>query len=118
MLALSSRSRVYLAPGATDLRKGFDGLAGLAESVIRQDPLSGHVFAFCNRRRTLIKLLYWDGSGLWVASKRLERGTFPWPAAPPGGRELVLEADALALLLSGVDPLTAPRRRWWRRNPT
>ncbi len=116
MLALSPRSRVYLAPGITDMRKGFNGLTGVVESVIRQDPLSGHVFAFCNRRRNMIKLLCWDGSGLWVAAKRLERGTFPWPAPAEGSEEIVLEADELALILGGIDPLTAPRRKWWRRS--
>ena len=97
------------------MRKGFNGLSAAVESLIRQDPLSGHVFAFCNRRRNMLKLLCWDGSGLWVAAKRLERGTFAWPAATEG-EEVVLESEDLALILSGVDPLTAPRRKWWRRS--
>jgi transposase len=105
-----------MAPGATDMRKGFPGLCGAVESVLLQDPLSGHVFAFCNRRRNIIKLLCWDGSGLWLAAKRLERGTFSWPAPEEGEEEIVLEAEELALILGGIDPLTAPRRKWWRRS--
>ena len=68
MLTLPWLVRVFLAPGATDMRKQFDGLAALTSSVIQQDPLSGHLFGFCNRRRDRIEIMFWDGSGYWVPS--------------------------------------------------
>ncbi len=79
MLALTPGVSVYLALGATDMRKSFAGLAGAVEAHLKRDPLSGHLFAFCNRRRNMIKVLAWDGSGLCLYAKKLERGTFPWP---------------------------------------
>ena len=69
MLTLGAPVRVYVAPGVTDMRKSFDGLAALAEHALREDPLSGHLFAFCNRRRNLMKVLVWDGSGLLLLAK-------------------------------------------------
>ena len=73
MLTLPPSVRIYLAAGVTDLRKAFDGLSGLVRSALLEDPLSGHLFVFCNRRRDRLKVLYFDGSGLWVFAKRLER---------------------------------------------
>ncbi len=80
MIGLGSATRVYLAAGATDMRKGFDGLYGMARDRLGIDPLSGHLFVFCNGRRNRLKVLYWGGSGLWICSKRLEKGRFSWPA--------------------------------------
>jgi transposase len=74
MFGLGPATRVYLAAGATDMRKGFEGLYGMARDRLVCDPLSGHVFVFANARRNRLKLLFWDGSGLWVCAKRLERG--------------------------------------------
>ena len=74
MFALSPATKVYLAAGATDLRKGFDGLYALVEAVLGESPLSGHIFLFANATRTRLKVLVWDGSGLWIGAKRLERG--------------------------------------------
>jgi len=107
--------RVYVAPGATDMRKSFNGLVAATREVLGQDPLSGHLFAFCNRRRTLLKVLLWDGTGFWVFAKRLERGTFAWPKPSPTARSVSLSSEELAALLGGfaLDPRT--RRRWWRR---
>lgn len=84
MLNLTRATRIFLRAGATDLRLGFAGLHTSVESQLRQDVLSGHVFVFCNRSRTRIKTLAWDGSGLWLSTKRLERGTFDWllPTGP------------------------------------
>ena len=72
MLNLSATTRIFVAKGATDMRKGFDGLQGIVSGVLEEDPLSGHLFAFTNRYRTRLKILLWDGSGLWVMAKRLE----------------------------------------------
>ena len=97
------------------MRKSFDGLAASAKQVIRKDPLSGHVFVFCNRRRHIIKVLLWDGSGFWVFAKRLERGTFAWPFL----REPVeMRGEELSLLLGGIDLRGTRRRRWFDRRPT
>jgi len=79
MFALGSATKVFLYAGATDMRKGFNGLTALAQHQLSQDPLSGHLFVFCNRLRDRIKVLFWDGSGLWVCAKRLEKGRFSWP---------------------------------------
>lgn len=76
MIPVSPATRIFLAAGATDLRKSFDGLSDLVQNRFAQDPLSGHLFVFANRHRTRLKLLYWDGSGLWCCAKRLPRGCF------------------------------------------
>jgi transposase len=114
MLTLPPSVRIFLAPGATDMRKSFDGLAAAAKSVVRMDPLSGHVFVFLNRRRHLLKALVWDGSGFALFAKRLEKGTFAWPA----DREPVeMRSEELALLLGGIDLDFTRRRRWYDRRP-
>ena len=77
MIGLPAGTRVWLAAGVTDMRKGFDSLAAQAQTVLGQDPFSGHVFCFRGRR--LVKLLWWDGDGLCLFAKRLERGRFVWP---------------------------------------
>lgn len=109
--------RVYVAPGITDMRKSFNGLIAATREVLAQEPTSGHLFAFCNRRRTLVKFLLWDGTGFWVFAKRLERGTFAWPKPATAGADLVLSGEELAALLGGfaIDPST--RRSWWREQP-
>jgi len=117
VLTLPPTVRIFLAPGATDMRKSFDGLAGAARQILRLDPLSGHVFLFSNRRRTMVKLLLWDGSGFWVFAKRLERGTFAWPAPEAGRDHVELRNEDLALLIGGLDPARTRRRRWYERRP-
>tara|TARA_B100000965_G_scaffold89688_1_gene72890 strand:+ start:553 stop:840 length:288 start_codon:yes stop_codon:yes gene_type:complete len=84
--------------------------------VLQEDPLSGHLFGFCNRRRTLIKLLLWDTTGFWIFAKRLEQGTFAWPEAPPKERKLVLSGEELAAVLGGYSLDLSTRRRWWGRD--
>jgi transposase len=92
---------VWLAAGVTDMRKGFDSLAAQAQSVLGQDPFSGHVFCFRGRRGDLVKLLWWDGDGLCLFAKRLERGRFVWPRAEEG--MAVLTRAQLSMLLEGID---------------
>jgi transposase len=94
------------------MRKSFIGLTALVRNELEDDPLSGHVFGFSNRRRNLIKLLVWDGSGYWVLAKRLPRGTFSWPRVGDTSHELTQEE--LTLLLSGID-VTATKQRDWHR---
>lgn len=114
MLTLGSTTKVYLARGTTDLRKGFDGLAGAVREVLAQDPTSGHLFVFCGRRRHMIKVLYWDRTGFWVLAKRLARGTFAWPEADDDRPTLELRPDELSALLGGVDLRKTTWRPWWR----
>jgi transposase len=113
-----SATKVYLAAGATDMRKGFEGLQGLVSYKLRADPLSGHLFVFCNRSRTRLKMLYWDGSGLWVCAKRLEKGRFSWPEPEAGEQSVRLTAEQLALLLAGIELERTRYKRWWRRAPS
>lgn len=111
MLGLSERTGVFLKCGITDGRLSFEGLRALATNTIRQDPLAGHLLVFCNRRRNRIRCLYWDGSGFWVATKRLERATFDWPRDEQAVKEM--SVPQLRLLLEGFE-LTS-RRGWYRR---
>lgn len=112
MIGLADGRAIYLATGTTDLRKSFTGLYALVLEQLRQEPLSGAVFAFCNRRRDTVKLFFYEHGGFWVCAKRLEAGTFRWPA--PGERTVQLTAADLMLLLSGVDPAPSRLRRWWQ----
>lgn len=116
MMALGSATRIYLAAGATDLRQSFEGLSDRVRHQFQEDPLSGHLFVFANGRKTRLKILYWDGSGLWVCAKRLEQGCFSWPktAEVPSGA-LRIVAEELTLLLSGIDLEKTHRRPWWRK---
>jgi transposase len=114
MFGLGPATRIYLAAEPTDLRKSFEGLYGLARDRLACDPRSGHVFVFSNARRNRLKLLFWDGSGLWVCAKRLERGRFGWPEAKASPARIVLTYEELALLVGGIDLTQARPRRWYR----
>ena len=117
MFGLGPATKIYLGVAAVDMRKGFDGLYGLVRDQLGQDPLSGHLFLFANRTRTRLKALVWDGSGLWVCAKRLEKGRFRWPTAAGGtGPSVVMRGEELTLLLSGLDlEQVRSRRGWYRR---
>jgi len=112
MLNPGPATKVYLATGVTDMRKSFNGLYALVSGTLEADPLSGHLFVFCNRRRDRIKILCFDGSGLWVCAKRLEKGTFAWPG--PGKGAVELTQNQLNLLLGGIDLRQTRERRWLR----
>jgi transposase len=96
------------------MRKSFEGLFGLVRDRLLCDPLSGHIFLFCNAQRNRLKLLFWDGSGLWVCAKRLKKGRFRWPEAKGDERKIVLSHEELMLLVGGID-LDQTRRRAWHR---
>lgn len=115
MLTLPPSVRIYLAAGATDLRKGFDGLAAVARGTLQRDPLSGHVFVFCNARRQRVRLLVWDGTGMWLMTKRLESGTFAWPRVAPGDKSLTMRSEELAMLLGGLHVEVKKRPGFERR---
>jgi transposase len=108
--------RIYLAAGVTDMRKSFDGLAGVTETLLRLNPLSGHVFVFCNRRKDRIKILFWDRSGYWCLAKRLEQGTFAWPDAEPVTK-LEMTTRELMLILEGIDHRDVKFRKRMNRIP-
>jgi transposase len=104
MIGLPAGTRIWIAAGVTDLRRGFTGLSGMVQTALQEDPFSGHVFVFRGRRGDLIKLLWWSGDGLCLFAKRLERGRFFWPQATSG--TVALTQAQLSMLLEGID---------WRR---
>ena len=111
MFGFGPATRIYVAAGATDMRKNFNGLYGLVRDHLGCDPESGHVFLFTNARRNRLKLLVYDGSGLWVCAKKLDRGCFRWPDADSTVKKIVLSHEELALLLGGIDlKKTEPRK--------
>ena len=109
MIGLPSGTRIWLAAGLTDMRRGFDGLAALAQSALEQEPFSGHVFVFRGRRGDIVKLLWWDGQGMCLFAKRLEKGRFIWPQAQSGS--VSLTPAQLSMLLEGID-WRMPVRTW------
>jgi len=111
MMLVSSGVRMHIALGVTDMRKGLDGLAMLVQGVLEQDPFSGHLFAFRGRKANLIKIVFWDGTGLCLFSKRLEQGHFPWPGADELGDTVALTSEQLSMLIEGIDWRT-PERTW------
>jgi transposase len=114
MLTVPPAVRIFLATGATDLRRSIDGLAMLVRERFGLDPLSGHFFVFRNRRGDRLKILVWDSSGFWILYKRLEQGTFAWPEDAETDSVSITSRD-LAVLLSGVDLTHTRRRRWYDR---
>ena len=117
MFGVGAATRIYVAAGATDLRKSFEGLYGLVRDHLLCDPLSGHLFLFTNAQRNRLKLLFYDGSGLWVCAKRLDRGRFRWPEGDRESVQVTLTAEELVLLLGGIDLRHTERRRWHRVSP-
>ena len=103
MLSLSAQTRIYIALGATDMRKGFDGLCGLVIEQLKQDPLCGALYLFINKRRDRMKVLYWDGDGLAIWYRRLEQGTFRLPAVGQGTVCVEIRSDEFTMLLRGID---------------
>ena len=115
MLSFTGSLKVYVAVGSCDMRKSFEGLAALVETELRDDVRSGALFVFGNRRRTRLKILYFDGTGLWVLSKRLEEGTFSWPKEGDENGKMKLRPEALAMLTDGVELRGAKMRPWYER---
>jgi transposase len=109
MIPVPASTKVWLAAGVTDMRKGFNGLAALAQDVLKQDPFSGHLFVFRGRRGDLLKVVWFDGQGACLFSKRLEKGRFVWPSATTG--KVTLTPAQLSMLLEGID-WRAPQRTW------
>lgn len=118
MLNLSGELRVFVCTQPADMRRSFDGLCGMVESIVQQEPLSGHLFVFRNRNRDRLKILYWDRDGLAIWYKRLEQGTWQFPTdlktADKDGVEI--STDELSLLLGGIDLRSVQRRRRYKRS--
>jgi transposase len=104
MIVLPSGTTIWLAAGVTDMRRGFTGLSAAVQTVLNENPFGGHVFVFRGKRGDLVKVLWWDGDGLCLFAKRLERGRFVWPKAESGS--VALSKAQLSMLLEGID---------WRR---
>lgn len=115
MLSFSSAVRIYLAVEPVDMRKSFDGLYAVASGRLKENPLDGGLFVFSNKRRNRLKILFWDGTGLWVLAKRLEKGAFSWPRSVHGGGKLRLKSEALSMLLGGIDLKEGMSKAWYER---
>ena len=109
MISLPAGTSIWIAAGITDLRRGFTGLSAIAQTVLEQNPFSGHVFVFRGKRGDLLKVLWFDGDGVCLFIKRLERGRFVWPQAASGS--VALTAAQLSMLLEGID-WRRPTRTW------
>jgi transposase len=116
MLNFAATLRIHLHVAPVDMRKSFQGLTAIAKHEMKGNPVDGSLFVFCNRSRTLVKLLYFDGTGMWVLAKRLERGTYWWPSPEQAqGKDLQLRHEALSMLLGGIDLKGGSLRAWFCR---
>jgi transposase len=116
MLSFTGSLRVFLAVEPCDMRKGFEGLHALVSEQLKEDVRSGALFVFTNKRHTRLKVLYFDKTGLWLMTKRLEEGTFAWPKAEEiGAAKLGLRPEAFAMLTDGIDLRGAKLRPWFER---
>lgn len=117
MLSFTGSLKIYVALEPCDMRKSFNGLSTLVSQRLKADPQNGALYVFINRSRNRLKILYWDGTGLWVMAKRLEKGTFSWPRAVEGNgaTQLKLAPEALAMLTDGIDMRDGRLRPWYQR---
>jgi transposase len=119
MLTFSGSLRVWVCVEPVDMRKGFEGLSAIVIDQLQESLRGSAIFAFTNKRRTRLKLLYFDGTGLWLMTKRLEQGTYFWPKPAQSNQgKLLLTPEAFALLTDGVDMHRATMRPWYERQET
>ena len=111
MMMVPPGTKIHLALGYTDLRKGFDGLSLLVQEVLKKDPFLGHMFVFRGRKADTIRILFWDGNGMCMFCKRLQQGHFIWPSLHETGTTIMLTSAQLAMLIEGIDWRT-PQRTW------
>jgi len=114
MLGFPAALKIYLAVEPVDMRKQFNGLWVVASEKLREDPKSGAVFAFTNKKRNRLKLLYWDGTGVWVLAKRLEEGRFSWPTGRRADK-LSITPESLTMIISGIELQRGLRKAWYER---
>ena len=116
MLSLPHQLRVFVAVEPVDMRKQFDGLWAVARDHLGEDPKGGAVFAFTNKARTRLKLLYFDGTGVWVLAKRVEQGRLTWPVSSRAqARKLLIDPAALTMLMNGIDLKQGTLKAWYER---
>jgi transposase len=116
VLSFPGSVKVFLGVEPVDMRKGFEGLSARVTEVLKADLLSGALFVFINKRRTRLKLIYWDKTGFWLMMKRLEEGTFSWPrSVDAGATSMSLAPEAFAMLTDGIDMHGARMRPWYQR---
>jgi transposase len=111
MLTIPTNTRIFLCTSPIDMRKSFNGLIGIVRSELADDPVSGHLFVFLNRHHTLLKILYWDGDGFAIWYKRLESGTFRFPAVMDDTKSLAITRSGLAMILEGIDLTQLPKQK-------
>lgn len=117
MLSFTGNLKVYVALEPVDMRKGFEGLCAAVSGKLKADVRSGALFVFANKRHTRLKIIYWDKTGLWLMTKRLEKGTFSWPrSARAGATRISLEPAAFAMLTDGIDMHEAKMLAWYDRD--
>ena len=114
MFNFSTSLKIYLGAKPVDMRKNFSGLCSIMKNELERDPLSGAVYLFSNKRRTLVKIIYWDGTGFWVLAKKLERGTFWW-LVDCESRDMSITPESLSMILSGIDLKAGSMRPWYSR---
>jgi transposase len=108
-----NKARIFIRPGQTDLRKAANGLTAMIEREMAGEPFSGNVYLFCNRERRLLKAVWWDRNGFWLAQKRLEKDKFPWPQTEEEAREI--SAEELTMLLRGIDFFKAHKTLYYKK---
>ena len=117
MLTVSAQTQIYIALGATDMRKGFDGLCGLVIEQLKKDPLCGALYLFINKRRDRMKVLYWDGDGLAIWYRRLEQGTFRLPKINQETSCIEIRSEEFTMLLRGIDLSSVKRHKRFSLDP-
>ena len=108
-----SKTRIFLRPGHTDLRKAANGLSAIVEKEMEEDPFSGSIYIFCNHERRLLKAVYWDKTGFWLSQKRLEKDKYPWPQDAKEAMEL--SGEQLQMLLAGIDFFKAHKELYYKK---
>ena len=108
-----SKTRIFLRPGHTDLRKAVNGLSAIVQEEMKEDPFNGSVYVFCNHERKLLKAVYWDKTGFWLSQKRLEKDKYPWPDTVESVREL--SGEELIMLLAGIDFFKAHKEVFFKK---
>lgn len=113
MLGMGAATRIFVATGNTDMRLGFQGLHALVIGRLQQNPRSGHLFLFANKRRDRMKMFFFDTNSLWVCARRMEKGRLHWPVSADG--RVQLSREEFALLIGGIDLTQTQKRKWYRR---
>lgn len=113
MLGLGAATRIYVATGNTDMRLSFHGLHALVVGTLQQNPRSGHLFLFANKRRDRMKIFFFNTNSLWVCARRMEKSRLHWPTSAEG--RVQLSREEFALLIGGIDLARTEKRNWYRR---